>query len=309
MKTNVINLFSLPTLIAALNLMTVGRVTAQTFTTLYSFSAASANSSGLYTNNDGANPYAGLTLAGKNNTRYGTTSLGGSAGYGTVFAVNTDGSGYTNLHDFTGTPGDGATPWAGLNLSGKTLYGTTYYGGSSGDGTVFAINTDGTGFTNLHSFIGDTEGSYPNAGLILSGSTLYGTASREGSAGHGTVFAVSTDGSGFTNLHSFAGYPSDGDDPVAGLILSDNTLYGTTAYGGSSGSGTVFKVSTDTTGFTILHSFQQTQVVIVCPNGNCPCGYICTDIGLGFPVCVWSFTCTSFPPPNPPGCAGFCGER
>ena len=76
-------------------------------------------------------------------------------------------------------------------------------GGSSGNGTVFAVNTDGTGFTTLHSFTGGSDGADPNAGLILSGNTLYGTASHGGSSGNGTVFAVNTDGTGFTNLHSF----------------------------------------------------------------------------------------------------------
>jgi uncharacterized repeat protein (TIGR03803 family) len=41
-----------------------------------------------------------------------------------------------------------------LVLLSNTLYGTAFYGGSSGKGTVFAIQTDGTGFTNLHSFNG-----------------------------------------------------------------------------------------------------------------------------------------------------------
>jgi len=104
-----------------------------------------------------------------------------------VFAVNADGTGFTNLHSFTYS--DGATPWAGLILSGNTLYGTAIQGGRSGNGTVFAVNTDGTGFTNLHSFTAhddsdiNGDGAYPNGGLILSGNTLYGTASRGGSSG------------------------------------------------------------------------------------------------------------------------------
>ena len=67
-------------------------------------------------------------------------------------------------------------------LSGNTLYGTATDGGSSGNGTVFAVNTDGTGFTNLHSFTAldlyytNSDGANPYAGLILSGNTLYGTA-------------------------------------------------------------------------------------------------------------------------------------
>ena len=287
MKTK--NLFLLPALIAVLDLIPAGRVTAQAFTTLYSFNAASTNSSGAYTNSDGAFPYAGLTVAGNGSPRYGTAAIGGSAGQGTVFAINADGTGFTNLHSFTG--GDGANPWAGLVLSGNTLYGTTLRGGSSGEGTVFAINTDGTGFTNLYHFTGGSDGGYPNGGLILAGNTLYGTASHAGSSGSGTVFAINTDGTGFRILHNFTatysydfqyydpylyynyyyGYyiggnydvyvnvNEDGSVPVTGLILAGNTLYGTATLGGSGGTGTVFSVNTDGTGFTTVHSFEPNQ--------------------------------------------------
>jgi len=249
---------------AGVYLIPVGQASAQTFTALHSF-----------TNTDGASPYAGLTQ-GNNGIFYGTASLGGSSGLGTVFAVNADGTGFTILYSFTGS-NDGANPWAGLVLLGNTLYGTSYRGGT-GYGTVFALNTDGTGFTNLHTFTGSSDGANPNAALILSGNTLYGTAAYGGSWGAGTVFALSTDGTGFTNLHIFTptvlqrfyGFDqfgqyyvemhinTDGAVPVAGLILSGNTLYGTTSGGGSGGNGTVFAVTTDGTGFTPVHNFEQT---------------------------------------------------
>src|SRR6266478_1849743 len=302
----------LPALIAVLNLLPAGRVTAQTFTTLHSFNYSSdgdtpyaglilsgsntlygtardgGNNAGtvfalntdgtgfttlhsfapavlanyLYHNSDGAFPYARLLLSGS--SLYGTTWQGNTIGSGTVFAVNTDGTGFTNLYNVGSQ--------AGLILSGNTLYGTADHGGSSGNGTVFAVNTDGMGFTNLHSFTAtsgsdpnftNSDGANPYAGLLLSGDTLYGTASGGGSWGYGTVFAVNTNGMGFTNLHSFTAtsgsYPnitnSDGANPQAGLILSGNTLYGTARNGGSSGQGTVFAVNTDGTGFTTLHSF------------------------------------------------------
>jgi uncharacterized repeat protein (TIGR03803 family) len=285
MKTNFKNLFLLPALITVLNLLPAGRMTAQTFTTLHSFAALDQTYS---TNSDGAHPYAGLTVAGNGSPRYGTAAIGGSAGYGTVFAVNADGIGFTNLHSFTGS--DGANPWAGLVLSGSTLYGTTLRGGSSGEGTVFAVNTDGTGFTNLYHFTGGSDGSYPNGGLISAGNTLYGTASHAGSSGSGTVFAINTDGTGFRILHNFtATYPfdfsyydpylyysyyygfeggyydvyadinGDGSVPVTGLILAGNTLYGTATLGGLGGSGTVFSVNTDGTGFTTVHHFERNQ--------------------------------------------------
>ncbi|HAO79460.1 MAG TPA: hypothetical protein DCQ92_10895 [Verrucomicrobia subdivision 3 bacterium] len=184
------------------------------------------------------------------NTLYGTAASGGNSGKGTVFTVNTNGTGFTNLHSFTAvlnsTNSDGANPHGGLILSGNTLYGTAFYGGSSGYGTVFAVHTNGTGFTNLYGFTGGSDGSQPYAGLISSGNTLYGTAAYGGSSGNGTVFAVNADGTGFTSLYSFTtlnnSTNSDGANPLGGLILLGNTLYGTAAYGGSSGNGTVFSL-------------------------------------------------------------------
>ena len=232
------------------------------FTNLHSFTATSGSSGYYGTNSEGAIPN-GLILS--NNILYGTASHGGSRGYGAVFAVNTDGTGFTNLHNFTAivydptsdnlTNSDGANPSAGLVLSGNTLYGTAYAGGTLGYGTVFAVNTDGTGFTNLHNFT-IAGGANPYAGLILAGDTLYGTAQRGGSGGGGggTVFALGTDGTGFTNLHGFTGF-DDGGHPKGRLLLSAGTLYGTTFDGGILRLGAVFAVNTNGTGFTRLHSF------------------------------------------------------
>ena len=107
-----------------------------------------------------------------------------------MFAINTNGTGFTNLHSFSYSS-DGGYPGTGLVLSGNTLYGTACEGGSSGDGTVYAINTNGTGFTTLYNFTDGNDGGYPYAGLILGGSTLYGVAEEGGSSGYGTVFALS----------------------------------------------------------------------------------------------------------------------
>jgi uncharacterized repeat protein (TIGR03803 family) len=140
---------------------------------------------------------------------------------------------YTNL--------DGANPNAALILSGSTLYGTAAAAGRWGKGTVFALNTDGTGFRILHHFTGGFDGAHPWAGLILTNNTLYGTAYSGGSSGFGTVFAVNTAGYSFTSLHSFTG--SDGAGPIGGLVFTNNILYGTTDLGGSSCQGTVFSLS------------------------------------------------------------------
>ncbi|MGC9944451.1 MAG: choice-of-anchor tandem repeat GloVer-containing protein [Verrucomicrobiota bacterium] len=232
-------------------LLLSSRATAQGFTTLHSFAGIS----------DGANPRTGLILSG--NILYGTAYNGGSSGQGTVFAVNTDGTGFTNLYNFTGRS-DGANPSADLILSGNTLYGTAVNGGSSQEGTVFAINTDGTGFRRLHDFTavvwdGDgssnNDGGIPLAPLMLSGNTLYGTAQDGGLNGVGTLFALNTSGASFTTLYNFGGPGVAPVAPHGGLALSGNTLYGTTIYGGSNDSGTVFAVNTNGSGVTNLYSF------------------------------------------------------
>lgn len=292
MKNYVTNLFLPPALAAGLGWLPVGRLAAQTLTTLVNF----APSRGAHA------PFGALVLSGT--TLYGTTQAGGDSFDGTIFAVHTDGTGYAVLHSFAGA--DGAAPFGGLILSGNTLYGMTSsggglnsqrgavfavhtdgtghsvlhsfiesegtepygelvlsdpilygtapYDGGSGQGTVFAVHTDGTGLTVLHHFTGGSDGARPYASLILAGNTLYGTAAEGGSLGDGTVFAVHTDGTGFTNLYSFTG-GSDGAHPGASLVISSNTLYGTTSVGGDSGHGTVFVVHTDGTGFSSLHIF------------------------------------------------------
>ena len=254
------------------------------FKTLHSFSATNANGGGVFTNSDGAHPHDVLISSG---ILYGTAIFGGTNGNGTVFAVSTNGTGFTNLHTFTASSGsfpmvtnnDGAFPVGELIISGKTLYGTAYSGGTNGNGTVFAISTNGTGFTNLHSFTAlvsntNSDGANPYAGLTLSGNTLYGTASQGGTNGNGTVFAVSTNGTDFRTLHSFSATNangggvftnSDGAHPQAELILLGNTLYGAAKDGGISGSGTVFAVSTNGTGFTSLYSF---TVLVSNTNGD-----------------------------------------
>src|SRR5690349_5619965 len=134
---------------------------------------------------------------------------------------------FTTLHNFNGA--DGTTPVGPLILSGDTLYGTCSGGGVAGNGTVFKINIVGTGFTNLHDFRNYTnsDGYTPSGGLVIAGDTLYGTARGGGSWGWGTVFAIDTDGTGFTVLHNCRQTASDAANPSAGLLLAGSTLYGT----------------------------------------------------------------------------------
>jgi uncharacterized repeat protein (TIGR03803 family) len=221
------------------------------------------------TNSEGAFPHDTLALG--DNVLYGTTTEGGTNGYGTVFRLNTDGTGFQCLHSFS-LGSDGINPNAGLLLSGNTLYGTAGYGGTgSGAGAVFKLNTNGTGYKLLHSFSGGSnDGGFPNGGLVLSGGTLYGASSSGGVLGEGVVFALSTNGtgngSGYTNLYVFTGTNSpyavttnnNGLEPYCGLTLSSNRLYGTTVYGGTNSNGTIFSIETNGMGFSNLYVFSST---------------------------------------------------
>jgi uncharacterized repeat protein (TIGR03803 family) len=208
--------------------------------------------------NDGTGPLAGLLAVG--GILYGTSTGGGSFSYGTVFRIQTNGSSYRILHSFPAISGpfstnaEGAYP-RGLILSDNTLFGIAAGGGSSGNGTIFKIDTGGGGFKTLHSFSATTglaltnsDGSLPFPRLALNGATLYGTAYYGGAYGNGTVFQLNTNGDGFKTLHHFTAMPDsskneDGAKPIAGLTLLDTSLYGVTSRGGSFGKGTLFSIS------------------------------------------------------------------
>lgn len=227
-----------------------------TFSVLHNFSFLDSQAG---TNVDGALPWGGVVLSGS--TLYGTASVGGAGGSGVVFSLATNGTNFAVLYNFSpldtlaATNADGAIPFGGLVLSNATLYGTTFAGGQNGRGTVFSIQTDGSGFTVLHDFAAtdpvtgtNTEGASPCATLVLSGSVLYGAASAGGTGAAGAVFAVNTTNGEFTGLYNFAalagaGTNTDGAFPVAPVVRLGNLLYGTAFSGGPGGAGTVFDVA------------------------------------------------------------------
>ena len=216
--------------------------------------------------NDGAFPAASL-LAGKNGTLFGTTWNGGTAGVGTVFALEPTRHGYkeTILYNFRGVPHnpDGAAPFASLiGDDSGALYGTTAWDGGnhcyyhSRCGTVFKLTprpSGGYGESILHHFSSAGDGAYPYTRLLRIGRTFYGITNNGGvglcafgGGGCGTLFALAPSGTTYveTLLHSFE-KQSDGGYPESDLVVdSAGTLFGTTLIGGSGpsgGNGTVFE--------------------------------------------------------------------
>jgi len=188
---------------------------------------------------DGSGPYGNLILDSAGNL-YGTASGGGASGAGVVFKIDKSGH-ETVLYSFTGGA-DGGGPLAGVIFdSAGNLYGTTNGGGGSGAGVVFKIDKSGHE-TVLHSFTGGADGGYPLAGVIFdSAGNLYGTTGGGGASGAGVVFKIDRSGKE-TPLYSFTGNADGGYPLFSGVILEGDTLYGTTAGGGPSNAGVVYKV-------------------------------------------------------------------
>ena len=191
--------------------------------------------------NDGANPQAGV-IQGSDGSFYGTTTVGGTHNGGTVFTVTPAGV-ETVLWSFdyfnTGNPG----PYAGLiQASDGNFYGTTFGGGTNGTGTLFKITPDGAESV-LWNFGSGTDGYSPGGNLLqASDGTIYGTTYYGGPHGGGTVFSITLAGAE-TVLWGF-GAGNDGRVPEAGLSQGrDGYFYGTTAEGGQSGSGIVFRIT------------------------------------------------------------------
>jgi uncharacterized repeat protein (TIGR03803 family) len=205
-----------------------------------------------FTDEDGGGYPEGNLIRDHAGNLYGTNSgYNGGYGNGAVFQVTPSGT-LAILYKFSGGA-DGLCPYGGLvRDSDGNLYGTTYRGGASGEGTVFEITPDGNE-TVLHSFTGEPDGSLPAAGLLRDANgNLYGTTTGGGN-GYGTVFKVTKTGVE-TVLYSFKG-GADGYYPVATLVRdAKGNLYGTTVFGGTHGDGTVFKV-TKTGVETVLYSF------------------------------------------------------
>ncbi|HET7203889.1 MAG TPA: choice-of-anchor tandem repeat GloVer-containing protein [Steroidobacteraceae bacterium] len=237
------------------------------FDVLHTFAAdTDTSTSGLVVTLDGAAPRGQLVQVG--DVLYGTTSLGGANGRGTVFRIGVDGSGFEVLYEFSATTNDettsqpentdGAIPLAGL-VDGNDgfLYGVTSVGGTDGLGVVYSIALADGAFAVLHHFNGET-GARPTAELLLGADgRLYGTTAAGGvtsanaASTLGTIFSIDrwAAGTTLTRLHSFDG--SVGTAPGSRLVqLGDGDFVGTLAGGGNCSYGAIFRYRADGTTYT-----------------------------------------------------------
>ena len=185
----------------------------------------------------------------------GVTELGGKYGAGVAFRLWPVGNtwNFTILYAFQGLP-DAGYPYGGLTLDSRgRFYGTTYFGGASGLGSVFEIGAGPTVRTAwqesvLYSFQGDTDASFPTSTLVFDAvGNLYGTSSTGGnpSCDCGTIFKLTPHSGGWDEsiLHRFGG-SGDGSSPNYGLTPDGKGNYfGVTPVGGTYGQGVVFQIT------------------------------------------------------------------
>ncbi len=208
----------------------------------------------LYAFGDGADggfPNAGVFVDGAGNV-YGSASTGGngacSIGCGLVYELSPSGSTWNErvLHAFDGT--DGEFPNAPLTADAAgNFYSTTWHGGASGAGEVFALVRNGSNWneTVLHAFNGTTEGTGPAGGVVLSpNGRIFGTTYVYNGQTDGTVYELVRARNAWHDdvLQTFPG-STDGCNPYAGLIAdAHGNLYGTTIECGPNGDGVAFEM-------------------------------------------------------------------
>ena len=209
---------------------------------------------------DGSLPYGSLI--------FDSTILYGVANQ-SIFKINPDGTGYTQLFNFSTAGALNGTSLQGSLYSDSTfLYGMANAGGVNDMGTIFKIKKNGTSFTKLLDFSGTANGSYSSSSFISDGTYLYSMTFDGGINAYGVVFKIKTDGTGYSKLLDFSG--PDGASPSGSLVYDGTYLYGMTWQGGTAADGVLFKIKTDGTGDSVLLNFTGL-------NGSHPNGSLISD--------------------------------
>jgi uncharacterized repeat protein (TIGR03803 family) len=211
---------------------------------------------------DGLWPWGGV-IQGQDGLLYGATRHGGAQDEGVVFRLRPDGTGFSIVRSFTTNLNEGAYPLNNvIQGSDGRLYGRTLSGGTNNGNSIFGLSTNGNEYAVLHSFDSTLSDYYDSYSGLIEGSDglLYGTTYHDGAYGHGSVFRVHKDGTGFQTLHDFESTLKDGGYPYGSVYETrEGVLYGATAYGGPDDYGTLYRINRDGSGYAVLHCFVSTN--------------------------------------------------
>lgn len=168
---------------------------------------------------------------------------------GVLFKINTDGSDFQKLFDFTYA--QGYTPSSLIIGSNGELFGTTLFGGAFNRGVLFTIGSDGTGYSILSDF--SSVSPNPRGPLIEHNAKLYGLTQNN------AVYSIDLDGNNHLSLRNFIqGVPNEGTKPVE-LVLSGGEFYGINSFGGVNGLGTIFKMDLNGNNYEDIYQFDGTN--------------------------------------------------
>ncbi len=237
-----------------------------------------------FTPTDGETP-RGMVMD-SNGDLFGTTSTDGANNVGTIFEITAASLAsasptITPLASFSNAVGEEPLANPIIDSNGN-LYGTTSFGGASGDGTVWEMTAaniasavDGDGTINSIASLDGADGYDSDYAPLLrdANGDLFGTASSQSTGGGGTVFEIAAgninlqENSVVTTLYTFPPSPVDsssfpnGYAPEGGVIEDSNgNLFGTTSAGGGDNVGEIYEIATENNNtFSIVDSFDRTD--------------------------------------------------
>lgn len=198
-----------------------------------------------------------ITDGGKTFDLVGAASFGGQNNSGVVFSMKSDGTDFSSLKTFE--PRTLPFPHGGfIKANDGRLYGNFRAGGTTNNGAIVRLESDGSGMAVIHNY-NSLTGSPTGNIMQASNSDLYGVTPYGGDGG-GTIFKLKLDGSGFTTLHVLN--PIDGNNPVGGLTEASNgKLYGLTSSGGFFSYGTIFNIDKDGSNFNVIFRFDNNDPI------------------------------------------------
>ncbi|MEJ7643326.1 MAG: choice-of-anchor tandem repeat GloVer-containing protein [Chryseolinea sp.] len=200
---------------------------------------------------------AGRVLLASDGRIYGTTFGGGSSNVGTIFSLLPSGAGFTQHFSFDGS--NGKNPFSALSEgSDGRLYGTTYMGGGSDNGTIFAVSKNGSAFTKLFDL--DIRATHPRFGPLVESSpgVFFGTAEHGGALNSGAVFRITAAGNFDIYCHCRQGEfgPRELTEDPAGAYW-----YGVTRAAELNQAGSIFRIKKESRAYDKISDIPQGETI------------------------------------------------